>query len=115
MRIGVGTSRSGGLRLRQKLAGFRHHWIRTMIGAAVLFGCMLSPLQASATLVLSSDGKTVYDTVNGISWLADTDWAATNRFGLPVCSDTTNPKACVNPSGSMSYQAAEAWVAGMNG
>jgi hypothetical protein len=66
-------------------------------------------------LVSSSDGKTVYDTVNKISWLADSNLAATNRFGLPVCSETTDSKACVNPSGSMSYQAAVAWVTAMNG
>ena len=71
------------------------------------------PLQASATLVLSPDGITVYDTVNNVSWLADADLAATNRFGLPVCTGS-GAQPCVNASGSMSYQAAAAWVAAMN-
>jgi uncharacterized protein (TIGR03437 family) len=71
------------------------------------------PWQASATLVLSPDGITVYDAVNNVSWLADADLAATNRFGLPVCTGSgTQP--CVNPSGSMSYQAAAAWAKAMN-
>jgi uncharacterized protein (TIGR03437 family) len=70
-------------------------------------------LQANATLVLSLDGITVYDTVNNVSWLADADLAATNRFGLPVCN-ASGAQPCVNPSGSMSYQAAAAWVAAMN-
>nr|UXE44168.1 hypothetical protein Hi04_10k_c1170_00015 [uncultured bacterium] len=96
------------------LKSFRHRGIRTALEAAVLAACLLSPLPARATLILSTDGKTVYDTVNKISWLADSDLAATNRFGLLVCSDTTGTKACVNPSGSMSYQAAAAWVAAMN-
>ena len=67
-----------------------------------------------AYVVLSPDGIIVRDTLNRISWLADADLAATNRFGLPVCNDTTDPKTCVNASGSMSYQAAVAWVAAMN-
>ena len=71
------------------------------------------PLQAGATLVLSPDGITVYDTVNNISWLADANLAASNQFVLSICNGSgTQP--CVNPSGSMSYQAAAAWVKGMN-
>ena len=89
-------------------------WIRTTIGAAALIVCGLSPLPANAALLLSADGSTVYDTVNNISWLADANLAASNRFGLPVCNDAANPKMCVNQYGSMSYQAAAAWVAAMN-
>jgi uncharacterized protein (TIGR03437 family) len=39
--------------------------------------------------------------------------AATNRFTLPVCSGS-GTQLCVNPSGSMSYQAAAAWVQAVN-
>ncbi len=70
--------------------------------------------QASATLVLSPDGTTVYDTVNNVTWLADANLAASNRFGLPVCNGSDPQPTCVNASGSMSYQAAAAWVAAMN-
>jgi uncharacterized protein (TIGR03437 family) len=84
-----------------------------MIAAAALIACALPPLQAGATLVLSPDGITVYDTVNNISWLADANLAASNRFGLPVCN-ASSTQVCVNPSGSMSYQAAAAWVQAMN-
>ncbi|MGD0869754.1 MAG: IPT/TIG domain-containing protein [Bryobacteraceae bacterium] len=87
--------------------------IRTTIGAAALVACALSPLLAGATLVLSPDGITVYDTVNKISWLADANLAASNRFVLPVCN-ASGTQPCVNPSGSMSYQAATAWVKAMN-
>ena len=87
--------------------------LRTMMGAAALVACGLSTLQAGSTLVLSADGITVYDTVNNISWLADANLPATNRFGLPVCS-TSGLQPCVNPSGSMSYQSAAAWVSAMN-
>jgi uncharacterized protein (TIGR03437 family) len=105
---------NGGLRSKM-LDGFDNRVIRTLIGITALSACALSPLLSGATLVLSADGITVYDTVNNITWLADFNLPASNRFGLPVCSGSAiDTKACVNPSGSMSYQAAAAWVAAMN-
>ena len=71
-------------------------------------------MQASPPLALSSDGATVYDTTNNISWLADANLPASNTFGLPYCTDPSNPKICVNPSGSMNYESAAAWVTAMN-
>ena len=79
----------------------------------MLIACGLLPWQASATLILSPDGITVYDTVNNISWLADTNLAATNQFGIPVCNGP-GTQVCVNASGSMRYDSATAWVAAMN-
>jgi len=77
--------------------------------------CSATLLGASGTLVLSTDGVTVYDSANGVTWLANANLPATNRFGLPVCgSSAIDIKACVNASGSMSYQAAAAWVQAMN-
>jgi uncharacterized protein (TIGR03437 family) len=92
---------------------FRDRGIRTMFVAAALVACGLPPLEAGGTLVPNSDGITIYDSVNNISWLADANLPATNRFGLPVCT-ASGTQPCVNPSGSMSYQAAAAWVAAMN-
>lgn len=94
--------------------GFRDRGIVTTIGAALLVACGLSPLHAWATLLLTPDGTIVYDTANNISWLANANLAASNRFGLPICNGATDPKMCVNQSGSMRYQAAAAWVAAMN-
>jgi len=94
------------------LSGLHSHGVRTAIRAA-LVAFALSPLQAAATLALSPDGITVYDTVNNVSWLADANLAATERFGLPVCTHST-AQPCINPSGSMSYQSAVAWVQAMN-
>jgi uncharacterized protein (TIGR03437 family) len=83
--------------------------------AAMLLACSLPLLQAGATLTLSADGLTVYDSLNNITWLADFNSPASNRFGLPVCSGSAvDTKTCVNPSGSMTYQAAAAWVAAVN-
>jgi uncharacterized protein (TIGR03437 family) len=89
--------------------------IDTGVLAAMLLALTLSPLQAASTLTLSPDGITVYDSVNNISWLANVNLPASSRFGLPVCSGSSiDTKTCVNPSGSMTYQAAAAWVAAMN-
>jgi len=71
--------------------------------------------QAAGTLTLSLDGLTVFDSANGITWLASANLAAANRFGLPVCTGTnSSPQPCVNASGSMNYPSAGAWVAAMN-
>lgn len=86
-----------------------------MIRTAALLACILAPSLSGAILVLSADGLTVYDTVNNVTWLVDFNLPASNRFGLPVCSGSTiDIKTCVNASGSMTYQAAAAWVAAMN-
>jgi uncharacterized protein (TIGR03437 family) len=76
----------------------------------------LAAATAPAALVISADGLTVYDSVNNITWLADANTAATNRFGIPPCSGSLpGTHICVNPNGSMNYNAAAAWVAAMNG
>jgi hypothetical protein len=84
-----------------------------MIVAVALVVCGMCPLQAGATLVLSPDGATVYDTVNGVNWLANADLAATNRFGLPVCP-APGAQPCVGPNGSMNYTSAVAWIQAVN-
>jgi hypothetical protein len=93
-------------------------------GVVALVACGLPPLKAGTTLVLSADGITVYDAVNTISWLADANLAASNRFGLPLCTTTSSTVPCVNPSGVnpsgvnpsglMNWVGAAAWVAAMN-
>ena len=86
--------------------------MRTQAAVALLL-CGLAPAHAAGTLAPSSDGLTVYDSANNVTWLADANTAATNRFGLPLC-DASNTQPCVNASGSMSYTSAQAWVAAMN-
>ncbi len=91
-------------------------WNRGMgatIGTAALVACALTSAQARAALIPSADGVTVYDTANNITWLADADFPARNRFGLPPCGGPGG-SPCVNPSGAMDYQSAAAWVAAMN-
>jgi uncharacterized protein (TIGR03437 family) len=88
--------------------------LRALSGVVALFACALPPLRAGMPLTLSPDGISVYDTVNNISWLADFNLAATNRFGLPLCATTSSTVPCVNPSGSMNWVGATAWIAAMN-
>ncbi len=76
-----------------------------------VFGLISS--RASAVLVPSPDGKTVYDTATNVTWLADANLSATATFGLPVCNGAS-AQPCINPSGSMTYPSAVAWVNAMN-
>ena len=72
-------------------------------------------LYAGSPYTLSTDGLTVYDSVNGITWLANTNLPASNRFGIPACTGVSvGVQTCINASGSMNYNAAAAWVAAMN-
>jgi uncharacterized protein (TIGR03437 family) len=82
-----------------------------------VFALLSIPLLAGSTTIPSQDGLTVYDSANNITWLADMNLAASNRFGVPVClpgSGGSASQPCINPSGSMRYEAAAAWVAAMN-
>jgi len=89
--------------------------MRSVIVTLSLAAWAMSEAQAASTLTLSTDGLSVYAATNQVTWLANANLAATNRFGLPVCgSSAIDTKTCVNPSGSMSYQAAVAWVQAMN-
>jgi len=107
----------------------------TLVAALILAGSAQLSAQNSAPgdwqKVLSSDGVTVYDSVNHVVWLADFNLAysddadsagvqtaddAPPRFGLPVCPPLTMEptEPCVNPSGTMNYTSAVKWVQRMN-
>ncbi len=79
----------------------------------VSFEAVAQSPQVTAPFQLNADSLTVYDSINNITWLADVNSPAANRFGLPVCN-ATNPQPCVNAAGSMNYTSAAAWVAAMN-
>jgi hypothetical protein len=87
-------------------------WVAEGYGPNLVIMCAPPPA-ASATLLLSLDGTTVYDIANNVSWLADANLPAVNRFGLPLCTGS-GTQTCVNASGSMRYDAAVAWVQAMN-
>ena len=83
----------------------------------------------SGLTYLIPNGTTVYDAVNGVTWLTDANLASTldadspddpapsvdmpPRFGLPLCNpDSTDD--CIWPDGAMSYTSAQKWVKRMN-
>src|SRR6516225_3933157 len=86
--------------------------MRKTAGWILILGASLQDAAHGAALTLATDALTVYDSANNVTWLADANLAASSRFGLPVCSPSVQP--CVNPTGSMNYQSALAWVAAMN-
>ena len=89
-------------------------YLRAIFAVGMATGAVFAAPHSIATLLPSPDGITVFDSAKNVNWLADANLAATDRFALPVCNATTDPTTCINPSGSMSYQAATAWVAAMN-
>ena len=62
------------------------------------------PPQGRSALVAREEGRTIYDARLGVTWLADANLAATEKFGVPN----------INESGSMNYATAVHWVAAMN-
>jgi hypothetical protein len=69
------------------------------------------------TVLLIPDGDTVYDVVNHVTWLADANLPATERFDVPLCDPlVAQPpgESCVDASGAMTYTSALAWVKAMN-
>jgi hypothetical protein len=99
----------------------RHRYvIGVLLAALTLAGSARLSAQDSIPgdwhLLLIPDGKTVYDVVNHVTWLADANLPAKERFGLPLCdvSSTEPTEPCVNLSGSMNYESAEAWLTAMN-
>src|SRR5471032_1938221 len=79
----------------------------------ILISSLANALNVNATLVPSSDGLTVYDTVLKVNWLANANLAGTpaNLAGTP---DPTFGVANITPGGSMNYQTALNWVAALN-
>jgi hypothetical protein len=92
----------------------RHCVIGILLAALTFAGsAQLSAQNLPWPLALISNGETVYDVVNHVTWLADADLPAQQRFGIPLC-DASGAEPCVNRSGSMNYASATAWVAAMN-
>ena len=101
-------------RITSNVAAYQLTVTAGSIGEGIVM-CAPAGSETSPPLLLSPDGMTVHDAVNNISWLADFNLPASNRFGLPLCTGpTADRKTCVNASGLMSYQAAAAWVNAMN-
>jgi len=77
---------------------------KTVLAGAVFLATIWISSGAEAALVADRNGKTVYDTVKQKTWLANANLAATQKFGV----------SGINPDGSMSWDAAQRWIAAMN-
>src|ERR1700722_2272081 len=82
-------------------------------GVVCIVSAQLSNQNLPSPLALNSNGGTVYDVVNHVTWLEDANLPAQQRFGIPLCY-ASGAEPCVNRSGSMNYASATAWVAAMN-
>lgn len=74
------------------------------LAVAIVSADMLAGGRAEAALVPSADGETVHDTMLKVTWLANANLAAKEKFGVKN----------INPDGSMSWDTAQNWVAAMN-
>lgn len=98
----------------------RCHYVIGILLAALAFAgsAQLSAQDnepGSETLILNPDGKTVYDSVNNVTWLADGNLPATERFHFPPCNGSPEePALCIYASGAMNYPSATQWVADLN-
>jgi hypothetical protein len=71
---------------------------------AVLCISVLAGSAAQAQLAATAGGQAVYDPEKNITWLANANLAATQKFGVTA----------INPDGSMGYTIAQKWIAAMN-
>jgi hypothetical protein len=67
---------------------------------------------AGTGLLTYLDGKAVYDSSTGFTWLADADLAASNPFG--ITGTTSNGLVLIAPDGAMKIATAMNWIAAMN-
>ncbi len=73
-----------------------------------------TPAARGMGLQVNPDGRTVYDPMAGVTWLADANLAANDTMGLPRCDTTTTPMYCVAKDGSMDYASAGQFIVNMN-
>lgn len=69
---------------------------------------------SGTSLQPSTDGKTVYDPIANVTWLADANIGASNTFTLPRCTSPTTPTLCVATDGAMTWAAADQLIKNMN-
>ncbi|MBI3545683.1 MAG: DUF1566 domain-containing protein [Gammaproteobacteria bacterium] len=78
---------------------------------AMCIGILLATLTAvNAALVTRLGGQAIYDTDLNVTWLADSNLAASNSFGVAGI----NPAAGGYAAGSMTWFTAQDWLSAMN-
>ncbi len=87
--------------------------ITTKTLTLVLTLCLTST--ANATLFSRLGGDALYDDVLNITWLSNANLALANQFGLSLSTNEFDSTAnTVGSTGRMSWDNANAWIAGMN-
>jgi hypothetical protein len=71
-----------------------------------------TPAAAGKGLQVNPGGETIYDPVADVTWLANGDLAATEKFGLPAKNSQGAPN--FSPNAGMTHSAAVAWIQAMN-
>jgi hypothetical protein len=67
--------------------------------------CPPSPVPLSfGVLITRLNGQAVYDSDRNITWLANANLAASNKYGVPG----------IDPNGNMTWAEAQSWIAAMN-
>lgn len=80
--------------------------------ALVLFSAV--SLSANAALLSRFDGLAYYDTESNLTWLADANFAFTSGYAAQHANgDPHSSPANIQASGAMGWEAAMAWVAGL--
>ena len=86
--------------------------LKTLSTIALLI-CFTST--ANATLISRLSGQALYDDVLDITWLSNANLALTNQFGLTLSANEFDGTAnTVGSTGFMTWDNANAWIAGMN-
>jgi hypothetical protein len=73
-----------------------------------------TPAVAGMALQVNPGGRTIYDPVANVTWLADANLAASNAFGIATCKTQGAPKPCVGEDGAMNLDSATQFIASMN-
>ncbi len=73
-----------------------------------------TPAATGNSLEINPGGRTIYDPVANVTWLADANIAASNTFGLPLCTGPASQVACVNSDGALTWDSAVQLVSNMN-
>ena len=73
-----------------------------------------TPPATGTGLQVNPGGQTVYDPMTNVTWAANANLAATNTFGLPICTTPTSPALCVAQDGAMTWNSAIQFLANMN-
>jgi hypothetical protein len=81
---------------------------------AITLTLCLATATAQAALLSRAGGQAYYDDVLNITWMADTNLAASNSFGVTGICTNDDPDPCYYGAGRMTWYIAQSWIGAMN-